>query len=680
MERQSSNNHGLIIFRRWSRKSYAVFSSLSKVIRIGILSLVYSILALPGHTQQRADTLTGRDLPSEQQLQEVVVSAQLSPVVQSQLMRVVQVVSRTEIEQAPARDLASLLSNLRGVDIRKRGTYGMQADISIRGGTFDQTLILINGVNITDPQTGHHNLNLPVDLQSIERIEVLQGAGARIFGPNAFNGAINIITRQPGNQDVSVSLAGGEFGYGDVSASSGFRTGSLKHRISIFGARSDGFTENTDFNSSGLFYHGRMELGLSNLDFQGGYNQKAFGANSFYTPRFPNQFEATRTGFTALRWSPVNLNFNATGYWRQHHDRFELFRNTPPSWYAGHNYHMSNVAGLALGQLFSSSFGITTLGLDYRFEHIYSNVLGEKLNQPIPVKGYDGVLFTHSSQRTGVSFMVEHNYFHGPFSASAGVLTYFNTSLKQRVNFFPGLDLAWKFNNHIRWFSSINRTLRLPTFTDLYYSGPGNIGNPSLKPEEAVSWETGLKWNFGSFSGEFAVFERHGTNMIDWVKQPGDEKWRSMNHTKIKLSGFEVGFKTPVKIRRISQLNPQLSIDYSYTISGKSSGELISNYALDHLRNKIDLMLRLPVTSNMGTSINVSWIERAGGYMLYRNGVFGEIIGFEPYFMTDLKIYYKIWKTEWFVEFSNLLDTHYVSIANVPQPGRWGRIGVAARF
>jgi vitamin B12 transporter len=195
MEKHSQSRSRVISFSRWSRKSYAVFNSLGKVIRIAVLCLVSSILVLPCRAQENRDTLITPETISGQALDEVVVSAQLGPVVQSQLMRVVQVISRAEIEQSPVRDLAGLLESVRGIDIRKRGTFGMQADISIRGGTFDQTLILINGINITDPQTGHHNLNVPVDPHSIERIEILQGAGARIFGPNAFNGAVNIITK-----------------------------------------------------------------------------------------------------------------------------------------------------------------------------------------------------------------------------------------------------------------------------------------------------------------------------------------------------------------------------------------------------------------------------------------------------------------------------------------------------
>jgi vitamin B12 transporter len=270
---------------------------------------------------------------------------------------------------------------------------------------------------------------------------------------------------------------------------------------------SDGFTENTDFKTGNIFYRSTTSLGASKLDMQGGYNQKAFGANSFYTPRFPDQFEATRTGFASLQLIPDgSINLKPTIYWRRHHDRFELFRDNAPDWYSSHNYHMTDVAGASLNWSNTGKLGVSSLGLDYRYERIFSSVLGEPLAKQTAVKGYDDAFFSHSYQRSGFSIMVEHTIYAGNFSASAGLLTYLNTDLDNGVSFFPGLDLGWEFIPNWRWFASTNRTLRLPTFTDLFYSGPGNIGNPLLKPEEAISVETGLKSRWMGMDFDMAVF------------------------------------------------------------------------------------------------------------------------------------------------------------------------------
>ncbi len=625
------------------------------------------------------------DKPSEDQadtlafdLDEVLVSAQKASVSLADARRSVQVIDRQQIEASPAQDLASLLSSVRSVDIRNRGTYGMQADITMRGGTFDQSLVLLNGVNVTDPQTGHHNLNIPVDLQSVERIEVLQGSGARVFGPNAFNGAINIITKDPGESHLNASFMGGEHRLGAAGVSSGFTTGPVSHHVSVHGIRSDGFTENTDFKSGNLFYRSEVDFDAGNLDLQAGYNEKAFGANSFYSPMYPEQYEETRAGYASLRWMPENdLNLEPMLYWRRHHDRFELFRHEEPDWYEGHNYHRTDILGAGLQWEHQSRIGTTSAGLDYRYEHIFSNVLGTEMDEPMAVPGYDDALFTHSYDRSGLSLMLEQNASYGPFSMSAGTLVYSNTDLDEPFTLFPGLDLGWQILDDLRWYSTINRTLRLPTFTDLFYSDPENQGNPDLQPEQAVTAETGFKSTWRDIMFDVAVFRRWGRETIDWVRSPGDEVWQAKNLTDVTITGFETGALIPLGAQTVGEVAPRsLSLQYSYIHADTYSGDQVSNYALDHLNHKIDATLTHPITSQGGVSITGSWQDRAGGYMFFEDGEFTETVDFEPFFMMDLKVFYEVGPVRLFTEASNALDEQYVDIANVPQPGRWVRGGM----
>lgn len=635
------------------------------------LTIVSPLRAEELSSQTHSDTLAF-------DLEEVLISAQKTPVSLANVRRSVQVIDQQQIEASPAQDLAGLLSTVRSVDIRSRGTYGMQADISIRGGTFDQSLVLLNGVNVTDPQTGHHNLNIPVDLRSIERIEVLHGSGARVFGPNAFNGAINIITREPGESHINASLTGGQHWFGAAGASAGFNSGPLAHHISIHGLRSDGYTENTDFRSGNLFYRSQLELDAGALDLQAGYNEKEFGANSFYTPVFPDQFEETRAGYASLRWLPDNdINLQPSLYWRRHHDRFELFRDEAPAWYAGHNYHRTDIVGAALQWEHQSRWGTTAAGLDYRFEHIFSNVLGEEMGEPIDVSGYDDAQFTHSYHRNGISLMLEQNTSYGPFSMSAGTLVYSNSDLDEPFTLFPGVDLGWQLKSDLRWYVTANRTLRLPTFTDLFYSDPENQGNPELQPERAITAETGFKSTWRNILLDAAVFRRWGNDMIDWVRSPGDDVWQAKNLTEVTITGFEAGAHIP--LGRPSEKNAaprSLSIQYAYIHADTYSGEQLSNYALDHLNHKLDVTLTHPVTERGGVTITGSWQDRAGSYMIFEDGEFTDTRSFDPFFMMDLRLFFETGPVRLFTEASNALDTRYVDIANVPQPGRWVRGGV----
>ena len=120
-------------------------------------------------------------------------------------------ISKEQIENSTATNISELLQQVAGLDIRRRGAEGMQADLYIRGGSFDQTLLLIDGIKVEDPQTGHHTMNMTLPLEVIEKIEIIKGSAARMYGQNAFTGAVNIITKKNINNNISVELSKGSF-------------------------------------------------------------------------------------------------------------------------------------------------------------------------------------------------------------------------------------------------------------------------------------------------------------------------------------------------------------------------------------------------------------------------------------------------------------------------------------
>ena len=681
MENIQSGAPDAISFRRWSRRSWAVFGSLGRSIRIGVLSLTCSILVLPGHSQEQPDSIPSTSSGREIELEEVVVSAQRAPVLQSQLMRVVMVITREEIAQHSTAGLSGVLEHLRGVDIRQRGAFGMQADISIRGGTFDQTLILLNGINLTDPQTGHHNLNLPVDLSSVERIEVLQGPGARIFGPNAFNGAINIITADPDRRGINATISGGEFGLFQSSVSAVVSLGNVNQHLSLSGSRSDGYQENTDFSNLNMYYRAVVPSGQGSLDMQAGYMQRAFGANSFYSPRFPAQAEETRAGFVSVKYKPGRrINLNPAVYWRRHHDRFELFRENAPQWYTGHNYHMTDVAGATVNWMHVAGFGRLSLGADYRFEHIYSNVLGHPMAVPKTVPGEPGAEFTRSYQRQSLSMMAEQSVFLENFSVSAGLLMHLNASLPKGISIYPGIDLGWQVHKSIRWYATANRTLRLPTFTDLFYNSPTNAGNPDLKPEEAIVLETGFKLSAGFVHAEASIYRRWGKHMIDWVRTPDAEVWQSLNHTKVNITGIEAGADFDLRHFGSNEVFRHFALHYAWMKADKHSRGFTSLYALDNLKHKLDISLGHCITMKSGIEWKLSYQDRSGGYQPYVDGAFAEEVPYHPVLLANVKVFWNPGAFQVFAEVSNILNTKVMDHANVLQPGRWVLAGVKYRL
>ena len=655
-------------FKRWGRKSYSLFSVIKKPVRIGVLLAVYTTVSNPEYGFAQTDTTK---VSMEYNLDEVKVSAQRAPVAFSQVARIVSVISREEIEAAPVQSIQELLEYALSVDVRQRGVHGVQADISVRGGSFDQTLILLNGINISDPQTGHHSLDLPVSLKNIQRIEILEGPAARVFGPNAFSGAINIITGSWGNTNVKVDVSAGQHQLFDGNISGNLNTGSLHQFMAFNRISSDGYINNTDFKTWNGFYQSRLDTKPGTLDFQVGHTNKAFGANSFYSATYPNQFEETKTTFASAKYETgTKLHINPSVYWRRHQDRFELFRDNPANWYKGHNYHLTDVFGSNLNAWFSSILGKTAFGAEIRTENVWSNVLGETLTSPIAVPGEEGQFFTKSYSRTTISYFAEHSVYLEKLTLSGGAMTNWISDLGFGWNIYPGLDAAYSFSEHYKISGSVNSTLRMPTFTDLFYSGPTNIGNPDLKPEKSVTYEGSIRINYTGFSGHAGMYHRRGKNLIDWVRENETEKWQPQNLTRINSTGLEFnGTFFPEKIWKKSFPITKIGLNYSYTTLDKEKDYFFSNYVLDNLKHKFDAELDHKIWRKLKGSWRVTYQNR--------NGMRTQTESYKPFWLVNTRIMWKTASTEIYAMASNLFNTKYYDLGPVEQPGRWISFGIS---
>jgi iron complex outermembrane receptor protein len=659
-------------FKHWKRKRFAIFSSLHKVIRIGVLSVTYFLLAfgVKAQTKPVSDTLRIPD----QELQEVVVTAGRSPLTAQQVARVVTVITKAEIERAPVQSINDLLRNVSSVDIRQRGPLGAQADIAIRGGTFDQTLILINGVNISDPQTGHHNLNLPITPESIERIEILRGPASKTFGPNAFNGAVNIITGIGNSPRLRASSSAGQ--YGLLTGSLGF-SGTFGHFSQSLQAghlSSDGYISNTDFKQNTLFYHAALKTKSGSAGLQAGYSTRDFGANSFYSLKYPNQFESVLTSFLSLKHeSLTRIRFSQAAYIRRNRDRFELIRNDQGK--VPFNHHLTTTSGYNLNTSLVWNPGKTSLGADIRNEHILSTVLGNPISAQQAIKGYEGLFYSRSYNRFNTSFYLEHLLTAGKFTFQMGTMAHHNPGIAQ-FRLYPGIDFHYRLKNHHSLFIAFNSTLRMPTFTDMFYKSPVQTGNPYLKPEEASTTEGGWKYNSTPLKAFVTAFTRKGNNLIDWVKDPSPDSlvWRSMNHTRINQNGVE--FSLSITPSPESRLNRFVSagISYTFLVADSDHGELLSKYALDYLRHQFTSSVNFRIAGKWYSQINLTWRDRNGNFQ----DVSGKIQSYRSFWLADVRISRKSGIITVFSDITNILNTHYYDIGGILQPGMWIRAGITA--
>ena len=664
-----------VTFKQWGRKGFSIFSTLKVVVAIAFLAISYHVPAETLVSQLPVDTVK---VAYELDLDEIEVNAQRVPVTYSQVARIVAVLERDQIEAAPAESIQEILEYLPGVDIRKRGGEGVQADIGIRGGSFDQLLVLLNGTNITDPQTGHHNLNLPVSLHQVERIEVLEGSASRVFGANAFSGAINIITKKPDNNGVVVAATLGGNGYKGLNVSGSLLKGGFNEYLAISYKTSDGYIDNTDFKSFNIFYKGDKSFSSGVFSFQFGLTNKSFGANSFYTPRFPDQYEAIKTYISALKWeSNSPMHFSTNIYWRRHFDRFELFRDEVPSWYASHNYHRTDAAGANVNSWFESKLGKTAFGAEYRLENIKSNVLGEPLKNPIDIKGKDAQ-YLYSKNRQTFSGFFEQSLQTNKWSFAAGVMANYITGSGTGVNLFPGIDISFNPIEKLSFYASLSKSLRMPTFTDLYYNGPTNTGNPGLKPETNNAVEGGVKLKGKSIFGNITAYHGTGKNIIDWVRLADESKWHTENLTTLKRTGL--GANLHFKFTGAgTQRNPfkRISIGYQYNHIEIDESLYISNYALDNLKHKASLGIMHQILKNITASWNLVYQDRNGTYTEYKDDAYGDEKEYKPFALLNGKVEYAHLNFKMYVSASNLLDKKYFDIGNVIQPGIWLKTGVS---
>ena len=276
-------------FKHFTRKGYALFACLGKEVIVGTLSVATLTYAkADGISTQpimaEADSLATH---SEIALDEVRVTGSRAPLTHGQAARMITVLEQKDIQAAPVQSINDLLKYAASVDVRQRGPIGAQTDISIRGGNQEQITILLNGINICDPQTGHNAFDFPVDVSDIERIEVLEGPAGRVFGTSSLLGAINIVTKHPKQNKISAHAEAGSYGYFNGGTSIGLTSGKWTNTISGNYTRSDGYNRNkagrlnTDFEGAKAFYQGTYSDKDTRVSWHAGLSMRDFGSNTF---------------------------------------------------------------------------------------------------------------------------------------------------------------------------------------------------------------------------------------------------------------------------------------------------------------------------------------------------------------------------------------------------------------
>lgn len=726
-------------FRRFTRKAYAAFASIHREVTIGTVSSLiadremlkagrsvalvcllltaaatYAEDASPDETLQVETEMASAPLSAADRaaaahrqlsLQEVQVVAHKAEV-NSEAFRLVTCISHAEIEALPIQTVADILKYLPGLDVRTRGANGAQADVSMRGGTFDQVLVMINGVNLTDAHTGHYSLNLPISASLIERVEVLQGTSAHLFGLNAFSGAINIVTRSTEETapsgDYTLHLSAGQYGLVNPSLSGRWKKGDFHASASAEYNRADGYGApdpsekeataigNSDYKIANLY----VETGYKGLDIQLGAQYKDAGAGMYYGFGSQDQFDATRTAFGSAHYAHQWNNrwgLDATLAYRANYDRYE--------WHRGQrlygNFHFSQTTAANVKAYMNSRIGRTTVGLELRNENIHSTNLGDTVNAEGQVPNVNGFELSDlrvldlvkGANRLSVNYFAEQSFFWRQLSASIGVSGNWNNQFGN--NIAGGANIGYEYAPASSVYLNANRSLRLPTFTDLYYNAGNQLGNRDLKPEEAWTLALGTKYQKrfaeqGTLHLQADAYYRWGRNIIDWVFTPDDQKrpYHAQNWNEVNAAGVDLtlGYRWNQWIRSAEISYAFTHLDLDVDKSGSRYLDYLSQKFVAHLEHGIWCFKRAGLPGMENSAIGASWTltfqKREGQY----NNAEGEVCDYSPVLLLDGQLFWECKALKVALDCTNLTNRHYYDYGGLLQPGAWAKLSITAKL
>lgn len=530
------------------------------------------------------------------------------------------------------------------VDLQERAPNDISGDLTIRGSTFGETLVLLNGLRMDDVQSEHHDMDLPLPTDSVQRIEVMRGAGSTLYGSDAMAGSVNVITAAPERSDLRVGAGVGNFGVNQQSGSASYLWNNLDEQLDAERDFSSGFRPDRDYRSFTAFSTTGLTTGLGRSLLMLGYGDKPFGADQFYGPF--DSWERTKSWFIGLKQALGSKTEFDFGF-RRHTDEFVLFRNQP-SIYENNHIDKSWQGDLRRHDPVSKN-STMFYGAEGIHESINSNNLGDHdRTRGAVYLDYDVRVLRRFSFSLGAREEILSSS-HGEFSPTASAGYWLRSGLKLK--------------------GSVGRAFRLPSFTDLEYHDPANFGNPQLGPERAWDYEGGLMWAPNNrISSELTIFERRDQDVIDYVLRdcssiPADQLPPGTSCSSLATDVYHaenlqhlnfLGVETTVELRLPRGQHLQFAYTALHGVQESLNG-LQTKYAFNY-------------PSNDGV---IAWNGTLPGKLIARTR-----IGVVDRFSQDT---YGLWDAAVAREFphvaahfvlSNVTDTQYQDIPGIIMPGR----------
>lgn len=621
--------HGKLNLKKWLTIKLLVFS-------IGLCAAPAELDAKENNDKQAV------------QLEKIIVTPERRVQEISGLARSAVVIDKGTIGSLPVSTPDEVLEYVTGVDLRRRGGFGVQSDISIRGSSFEQVVVLVNGIKMNDAQTGHYTMDLPLSLDDIERIEILRGGSSCLYGTNAFGGVVNIITKTPAEEKIKFGASIGEHSLSSQNITVDFPSENTAHHFSIERRESSGDRPDTDFENLAVFLESLFNKERLPVDLNIGYAKKDYGAANFYSNLYPHQEEHTDTRFLNLKTTVDKdwFKLSPAVFYRRHWDKYILDRNRP-WWYV--NFHTTYTYGAEIQAELDFDKSSFISGVEAREEKITSTNLGDHK------RDNEAVFAMYSFNITDIS------------TVSAGLRQdYFENWGWQTM---PSASANYFLTPRLKLRGAVDRLFRIPSYTELYYNSPANKGNKNLLPEKGWSYESGFDYIENDFKFSVTPFWRREKDGIDWARENSLSIWQAQNVNSINTQGIETEMAfCPLLLKKKFSIS-SVNCGYSYIYASQTQQAAFTKYAPFYLRHQANAGLNFDLPFGIKQGLTLNYKER-----------------FEQrhYFLLDSKLSKKIEKDKFDIEFfvttTNLLNTSYGEITDVAMPGRWIEAGFNVGF
>ena len=555
----------------------------------------------------------------------------------------VDVLERSDIELLPVSSVADALEWVSGLDVRQRGSGGTQVDLSIRGAGYEQTLILVDGVRMNDPQSGHHNFDLPLLLEDIERIEVVRGPGAAQYGPNGNAGVINLVTRkQVGDREAMIKLEGGSKDYARGALSLARTEKTLSYFLSAAQQESDTYIKGADLDY--ITEQGNVRLVQQNDSHSTvvsyGYLDKGFGAQGFYSAADKRANENTIQRHAYLTHEQ-QLNGGSRAdiavNWRQHDDEFYYLDYAPSvhqtnAWQGRLRYHLNPSA--SLGYEYNKEDVDSTSVLGTRHERKYSSV------------------FAYGQRDFGAAQL-------------AGSLSRLNYDGGDSYT-LPVLGLTIPVAGQQLYLNG-GKSVRVPTLNDLYLSQAANQGNPDVSAEETRSAEAGARLNIAGLLTRVAAFRRKTSDAIDYTRTEAEQlagsAYIARNIDSIDTKGYDVELEATGLLAEAGFQKASLS--YTRLIQDFSNPYAEARYTQSQFEHQVIVSLAYGLLPGLTVTSLYKYEARYN-----QNG----------YRIWDLGLKQTLENWHWALAASNILNAEYTDSGYIDAPGTSYRLEVGAVF